>query len=457
MSKATLLSHAKVIDGTGAAPFAASVLIEGDRIAAVGSEADDRARHLAQLTRIDVTGMTVMPGLIDAHCHLSFDDAASNPEIFHQRRNALSALVAAYNAKKLLRAGVTGILDPDSVFENMVDVRDAAVAGLFESPRIACGCYALIPCLGGTAGRLIADTGVTGYYKVVQGNDQIVAEVRRQVKVGADWIKVHVSGFAPHYAHLGEKCSWTQEELNLICAVAHDLGVPVMGHCRGALSTLRAARAGCDLLFHATGMDDEACEEVIRRKIPVCPAMTFQANMTDYGHRLGTDAAFRALFEREITDSAASMRALHAAGVPLLTGSEAGFSMVPYGEWHYREMEVFTRYFGMSPLQAIHSATQAGAFALKMEGQTGVIAPGMKADVICVAGDPSNDVTLLGQPGCVRHVFVDGQAMDLSPPRERKPIGGWRLPSMGQELTRAFAWGAGAALGASAAADIHEL
>src|SRR6185503_9699389 len=100
-----------VIDGTGRAPFAASVLIEGDAIVALGADADSRAaeRHAATL---DVKGMTVMPGLIDAHCHLSFDDAASNPEIFHQRRNALSALVAAYNAKKLLRAGVTGVLDP---------------------------------------------------------------------------------------------------------------------------------------------------------------------------------------------------------------------------------------------------------------------------------------------------------------------------------------------------------
>jgi imidazolonepropionase-like amidohydrolase len=112
--------------------------------------------------------------------------------------------------------------------------------------------------VGGTAGRLINDTGVTGYYKSVQGKDDIVAEVRRQVKVGADWIKVHVSGVVPRYAHLGEQCSWTQEELDLICELAHDLGVPVMGHCRGSLSTYRAAKAGVDLIFHGTGMDERA-------------------------------------------------------------------------------------------------------------------------------------------------------------------------------------------------------
>ena len=439
MTQAWLLENARVIDGTGALPFAAAVLIEADQIAAVGAQAVERARHASGLQRLDVAGMTVMPGLIDAHVHLSFDDAASNPEVFSLRRNALSALVASYNARKLLRAGVTGILDPDSVFENMVDVRDAIEAGIVEGPRIACGCYALIPGLGGTAGRLIADTGITGYVKVVQGKDEIMAEVRRQIKVGADWIKVHVSGIAPRYAHMGEMCNWSQEELNVICDTAHDLGVPVMGHCRGAVSCLRSARAGMDLIFHGTGMDSAAMEEVIARKIPVCPAFTFQANMVDFGHRLGGDPAFAKLFEREITDSVDSLRALHAAGVPLLCGSESGFSMVPYGHWHYREMEVFTRYLGMSNLQAIRCATSDNAFALKMAGKTGVVAVGMKADLICVDGDPSQDITILGEPGRVRHVFVDGRKMDLSEPRERKPLQDWRMPSMGAQLTREFA------------------
>ena len=439
MKQAIFLENAQIIDGNGRQPFQAAVLIEGDQIAAVGEEAALRVSHLQHARRIDLAGKTVMPGLIDAHCHLSFDDAASNPEIFYQRRNALSALAAAYNAKKLLRAGVTGILDPDSVFENMVDVRDAAEAGLIEAPRISCGCYALITAVGGTAGRLINDTGVTGYYKSVQGKDDIVAEVRRQVKVGADWIKVHVSGVVPRYAHLGEQCSWTQEELDLICELAHDLGVPVMGHCRGSLSTYRAAKAGVDLIFHGTGMDERALALVSDRKIPVCPAFTFQANMVDYGHRLGTDPALITLFEREITDSVDTMRRLVAAGVPLLTGSEAGFSMVPYGHWHYREMEVFMRYFGMSSLEAIHCATGAGAFALKMAGRTGVVAAGMKADLLVVDGDPSQNVAILGEPGRISQVYLGGQSVDLSPLPERKPLAGWRMPSMGQQLTRDFA------------------
>jgi len=432
-----LIEHGTVIDGTGRAPFRADLLIEGERIAALGPAPEIAGD--APLTRIDATGLTVMPGLIDAHCHLSFDDAASNPEIFWQRRPVLSALVAGYNAGKLLRAGVTGILDPDSVHEVMVDVRDAIEAGVIAGPRVSCGCYALIPGMGGTAGRLIADHGVTGYYMVVEGRDQIVAEVRRQIKVGADWIKVHVSGVVPRYAARGEQCSWMQEELDLICAVAHDLGVPVMGHCRGAEATLRAARAGMDLIFHATGMDARATDLVIERRIPICPSLTFQANTAEFGHRLGTDPALIRLFEREIADSAASLRRVYDAGVPLLCGSEAGFSMVPYGEWHHREMEVLVRHLGLTPLAAIGCATRANAIALKLDGQVGVLAPGMLADVICIAGDPAADIGILGDAARLRHVVVGGRAADLSPLPPRRPLGGWRLPSMGARLTRDLA------------------
>ncbi len=91
--------------------------------------------------------------------------------------------------------------------------------------------------------------------------------------------------------------------------------------------------------------------------------------------------------------------------------------------------------------QHLHSATGAGAFALKMAGRTGVVAAGMKGDILVLDGDPSPDVRFLGEPGRIKQVFVDGKAADLSPLRERKPISGWRMPSMEQQLTRAFALG----------------
>lgn len=437
-----LIEHGRIVDGTGQPAYEGSVLVEGGKIKSVGADADIQAQASPGLRRIDATGQTVMPGLIDTHCHLSFDDAGSNAEIFHQRRNGLSALVASYNARKLLRAGVTGVLDPDSTFENMIDLRDAIDANIVEGPRMSCGAYALITGVGGTAGRLVADEGVTGYYMPVNNKNEIVQEVRRQIKYGADWIKVHVTGIIPRQAHRGELCVWTDDELKLICDTAHDLHTPVMGHCRGADATRKAAEAGFDLLFHATGMDEAALQAVIDRKIPIAPALTFQYNMVQFGKKIGTSDSLMAIFEREITDSIETMTIAHKEGVPLLTGSEAGFSLVPYGDWHYREMEVFVKYFGMSPLEAIQCATQKSAFGIKMMGEVGVIAPGYRADVICVTGRVEDDLSLLGNPDNITTVMIDGVEKDLSPPPKRNPISGWRLASIGStKLTREVAYG----------------
>lgn len=438
----TLIKNGRIIDGTAKPAFAGSVLIEGGRISAVGVTADEQAKARDGLKIIDASNQTVMPGLIDTHCHLAFDDAGSNSEIFFQRRNALSALVASYNARKLLRAGVTGILDPDSTFENMIDLRDAIDANIVQGPRMSCGSYALITGVGGTAGRLINDEGTTGYYMAVNSKDEIVREVRRQIKYGADWIKVHVTGIIPRQAHKGELCVWTMDELKLICDTAHALETPVMGHCRGGEATRKAAEAGFDLLFHATAMDDAALQAVIDRKIPIAPALTFQYNMVEFGEKIGTSASLMALFEREITDSIDTMTTAHKEGVPLLTGSEAGFSLVPYGDWHYREMEVFVKYFGMTPLEAIQCGTQKSAAGLKLEGEVGVIAPGYRADIICVTGKVEENLSLLGQPDNITTVMIDGIEKDLSPLPERGAIPGWRLASIGDtRLTREIAYG----------------
>ena len=288
------------------------------------------------------------------------------------RRNALSALVASYNARKLLRAGVTGILDPDSTFENMIDLRDAIDANIVQGPRMACGSYALITTVGGTAGRLINDEGVTGYYKVVKNKEEIVAEVRRQIKAGCDWIKVHVTGIIPRQAHKGELCVWTDEELKLICDTAHDLGTPVMGHCRGADATYARQRPGFDLIFHATGMDDRALEAVVERKIPISPALTFQANMVDFGASASapTRRSSSCSSARSPTASKPCRRPTRPA-CRCSAAAKAASRMVPYGHWHYREMEVFVRYFGLTNLQAIQCGTQAGAIGLKMQGKIG--------------------------------------------------------------------------------------
>jgi imidazolonepropionase-like amidohydrolase len=405
----------------------AAVAFDGE-VVATGSAALDWAARRNDIERIDASGMTVMPGLIDAHCHISFDEPKSNDELFFHRREGLAALVAAYNVRKILRAGVTSLFDADTIFDVSLDLRDAIEGGVTEGPRMTCGGNALFTSVGGTAGMLVPDEGAIGYLRVTRTRDEIVTEIRRQAKRGVDWIKIHVTGLIPRQRAEGEIQVWNLDELKVAADTAHELGLPIVGHCRNASSTRDAAIAGFDMILHATFMDEPALEAVVDAKVPIVPTLTFQAVLADHGATVGASAYLQNLFAREIAESSKQLRRAYDAGVPLLCGTESGFSITPYGEWHWRELQVFVENIGLTPTQALLSGTREGARALRMDGRLGMIAPGMAADIIVVDGDPTSDVTVLGRPGAIRHVFKAGKPVDVvAPLSQRGPLPSWRV------------------------------
>ena len=431
-----LIENGTVIDGLGNPPFQGSVLFDESGILQVG-EIDAATLADPAIRRIDARGKHLMPGLIDAHCHVTFDEPHSNDELFFHRRPGLAAIIAAYNAHKVLQAGVTGFLDADCIFDLGVDLRDAIESNVIEGPRMSTGGYVMMTGIGGTAGRLLPDSGTRGYGVVVGSHGDIVAEVRRQIKIGVDWIKVHVTGIIPRQVEAGEIQIWSLEELRLVVDTAHQLGIPVAGHCRNASSTRDAARAGFDLILHATYMDDEALEALVKHGTPIVPSLTFQANLADHGDLVNADPGLRSIFRREIEDSAGMLRRAWDAGVPVLCGSESGFALTPYGEWHYRELQLFVEEFGLTPLEAIRAGTSEAARALKMYGKTGALKPAMLADLLVIDGDPVADIRILGDKRRIEHIFVGGRAVSREPPRERRPIPGWRV---GQFAERALTW-----------------
>jgi len=417
----TLISGGTVVDGTGApARRDEAVLLRDGRIAALGAGAVADAEAHGVDERIDATGRTVMPGLIDAHTHLSFGEPTGNDELFHHRTEAYSSMLSAYNARKVLRAGVTSVLDADCLWNIGVELRDAIDNGIVEGPRMRAGGQALMTMLGGTAGRMIADEGTTGYATVVQNRDMMVNEVRRQIKYGVDWIKIMVTGLIPSMKG-PEVQVWKHDELRTVCDTAHELRTKVVAHCRNSASTRDAARAGVDLIYHASYMDDEALEAVVESGAALCPTFTLLGNLADYGAKVGSAPELLDVFRAEIEVTAAQMAEAHAAGVPFLAGSETGFAVTPVGEWHARELEMFVRYMGMTPMDAIVAATRNGAFAMRMEGEVGTLEPGRLADVLVVDGDPLADITVLQDRERLVEVIKEGKRTDLvTPIPERK-------------------------------------
>ena len=432
MGNTVLLKNASIIDGSGSAAYLGHIQIKDDKILSVSKQ--DITAENDSTEFIDLEGKFIMPGLIDAHCHISFDEPKSNDELFFHRREGLAAIIAGTNALKVLQSGVTSFFDADSLYSVGVDLRDAIESGIVRGPKMAVGGNALITSAGGTAGRLIPDEGKRGYGAVVTSKDEIILEIRRQIKMGVDWIKIHVSGMVPRQTSEGELQAWSLDELKLACDTAHELGIPVVGHCRGAGSVRDSLLAGMDMILHGTYMDEEGLELMIEKNIPLVPTFTFQANLIDYADKMDASKDYKDIFEKEIQDNVPMFRKAFEAGVPFLCGSETGFSVTPYGDWHYKELEVFVDKLGLTPLEAITCGTKNASQAMRRD-DVGVIAEGNIADLIVINEDPSKDVTRLGNKDLIEKVFLNGKEVDLTPaPKRINDPSGWRISSYSNKI-----------------------
>jgi imidazolonepropionase-like amidohydrolase len=237
-----------------------------------------------------------------------------------------------------------------------------------------------------------------------------------------------VSGLVPRQFTEGEVKAWSLEELKTACETAHDLGIPVVGHCRSADSVKDSLLAGMDMILHATYMDEEGLDILVEKKIPIVPTLTFQSNLIQYAEQMGASTEYKEIFEKEIDDNIDTLRSAFERGVPLLCGSETGFSVTPYGDWHYKELEVFVEKLGLTPLEAITCATRNSSLAMRQEDKIGLISEGYLADLLIVDGDPSKDVSILGKKSLIKNVFLNGEEVDLTPPAKRiKDPDGWRV------------------------------
>jgi imidazolonepropionase-like amidohydrolase len=417
----------RVIDGTGAEPIDDGVVVVvGDRLAWVGSRdaMPDSWKHVSSTApTFDFGNATIMPGIVDAHCHISYGEPRSEEELAMYGSAEWRAILATHSAKKVLRAGVTSASDPAAIYGVPIALRDAIDAGLVEGPRFAVAGPEITTHQGlGDAFPNWVGNPPGNASVLVRSKDEILETVRLQVKDTVDFVKVAGSGDATSYYNPLHGCSFRLDELELLVDEVHRLGKKCTIHARAAESVTFAAKAGFDWIMHASFMDDEGLEIVADKKIPICPALPLLVNALD-ATRAEMSAASRDGLKREIDTSAENIRRAYEAGVPLMAGSEAGFSLTPYGEWHAKEMEILVTHVGLSPLDAICAGTLQAARALpRWESEIGSLEAGKLADVLVVDGDPSKDIRVLQHKELFKMILKAGQEVDrISPlaPREQ--------------------------------------
>jgi imidazolonepropionase-like amidohydrolase len=323
--------------------------------------------------------------------HISFGEAASDEELSIHTPLAYRAIRAGADAHRVLAAGVTSACDPGGPQGIAVAVRDAIEAGLVVGPRFAAAGRQITTQLG-IGDTLPASLGdlPTAFGKLVRSSDDIVQEIRDEVKMGVDLIKIAGSG--PGTEEYG---AFTLGELRVAVDEAHRVGRPIAIHARSRQSIADAVEAGFDWIMHASYIDAATIDRVVERSVPVVPAMTLLVNMLEAGVDAMSTAALDGV-KRELDHAVAGLSKARADGATLIAGSESGFAMTPYGEWHTREIELFVELLGFSDHEALLAMTKHAALAVPRHAdEVGTLAPGKYADFLLVDGQPDHDVRIL--------------------------------------------------------------
>jgi imidazolonepropionase-like amidohydrolase len=417
-SRKIVITNGNLIDGTGK-PTSANdaIVIEGNRIKSVGPLPPDIQLQDRSVEVVNAAGQWIMPGLIDAHCHVSYGYPMIKGEGKGKgtTRPEFSTLKSARSVQKVLRSGVTSISVPGGTWFTDVGIRDAIKLGLMEGPRMY------------VAGRMIVTYGCIeddepswegtpdhSIGKLCNSADEMVTEVRRQGKHGVNFIKMADS-------RSGESQMLAREEIAAVVGEAHRRNLRVGIHSRGAGSTRAAAEAGVDWIIHADLATDADLEAVAKAGMPIIPTATFLKIVIERGNKIGAGDVQLDIgrMQRHYDLLGALMHKARKLGIKLLVGTDTGNnSFTPYGENHAKELEIFVEHGGFTPMEAIVAATKDNAYAVGLEGQVGEILPGRLADIIIVNKDPIADISVLRGGRNLSHVIKDGKIIDLSSDRD---------------------------------------
>jgi len=405
-----LIKNGTLIDGSGHDPIMNTLIaVEGNRITHVGTTGAAMRPQTAEDTVIDATGKFILPGLIDAHCHISLHQGAV-PGVRYTSSAEFCALWAARSIGRVLRAGVTSIAVPGGKWFTDVTVREAVDGGLLEGPRMVVGGLALTnyggifdpdpyPAFEGTpddAAGVLCNT-----------RDAFIRETRKQCKRGVDLIKIADSTW-------GDVQTVADDEIAAVVDEAHRHNVKVAIHSRGSTSTRAAAKAGVDLIYHADLASEDDLDIIAKAGIPIAPVLTSPWIGVEHGAAArGFGDRVRDRLRAQLDTSFQMIRNARDRGIPVLSGSDTGnASAFSHGRWHGKEAELFVKEIGMTPMEAILANTSGNAAIVNLAGEVGAITSGQLADIVIWDNDPLADITVLQRPNKISAIIKDGKIID---------------------------------------------
>jgi imidazolonepropionase-like amidohydrolase len=375
-----------------------TIVIQGDKIASVGADAQIPAG--AQV--IDLSNATVLPGLIDAHTHLTM-----NPNFgYSMLANSVArqALIGAHNARVTLEAGFTTVRNVGAFNYSDVALRDAINAGDVPGPRMLVSGPPLSITGGHCDNNLLPFEDHATNPGVADGVEAVQHKTREIIKYGADLIKICATGGVLSHGDNPQASQYTLEEMKAIVADAHRLGRKVAAHAHGAQGIVWASEAGVDSIEHGSYIDDAGIAEMKKDGAYLVPTLYLMDWFFENAEKIGTPAELIAKGREVMPAARKNVARAFAAGVKVGFGTDA--AVYPHG-LNAHEFAVMVK-LGMTPLGAIQAATVNDADLLGWSDKVGTIEAGKWADLIAVDGDPLADVTTLER---VKFVMKGGEVV----------------------------------------------
>jgi imidazolonepropionase-like amidohydrolase len=401
-----VLKPARVFDGVAAKPHENWVIVvQGQKIVSAGPANEVKTPADARI--IDLPGQTLLPGLIEGHSHLflhPYNETSWNDQVLKEPL-ALRVCRATNHARATLRAGFTTVRDLGTEGAGYADVglKQAIDQGIVPGPRMLVVTRAIV------ATGSYGPKGFAPEFRIPQGAeeadgiDSLTRVVRDQIGKGADWIKVYADAAMGGAAI---RPTFSLDEFKLIVETARSAGCPVAAHAMSKEGIRRATLAGVATIEHGDEGDIEVFRLMANHGVALCPTLAVGEAMSKYrGWRPGSEEPASLKAKR------ASFKEAIESGVTIINGSDVG--VFAHGD-EARELELLVEY-GLTPTQALVSATSTAAKALRLENRLGTIAPGLLADLVAVEGDPTQDIKALRKARLVMKGGVSVQGSEATP------------------------------------------